>query len=63
MTQTWQAELPPLPEEGQPAWWKQIATQLLGIGLNLGQAYLLQYLPARRRDLADERAVPRGPLF
>ena len=58
------AELPPVPEaDGPVPWWKQLLTQFIGIGLNLVQAYFLQYLPARRKDLADERAVPRGPIF
>ncbi|KAL1530833.1 hypothetical protein AB1Y20_001729 [Prymnesium parvum] len=54
---------PPADDVGPPAWWRQIVSQLIGIAFNLAQAYLLQYLPARRRDLADERAMPRGPLF
>ena len=43
--------------------WKQIGAQVIGIGFNLVQAYFLQYLPARHRDRADERMMPRGPLF
>jgi len=58
------AELPPRETDDKPAvWWKQLLAQLLGIGLNLGQAYLLQYLPAVRKDRADEKAMPRAPLF
>ena len=56
--------LPPREQDvGPPPWWKQILIQILGAGLNLGQAYLLQHLPARRRDRLDEQAVPRAPLF
>ena len=58
------AGLPPVPEDDGPApWWKQILSQVLGISLNLAQAYFLQHLPAKRKDLADEKAIPRGPLF
>ena len=46
-----------------PPWWKQILIQVLSAGLNLAQAYLLQYLPAKRKDKADEKAMPRAPLF
>lgn len=57
-------ELPPLDDSAPRAsWWRQLLAQIIGIGLNLAQAYFLQYLPARRRDLADERAMPRGPMF
>ena len=37
--------------------------QIIALGLNIGQAYLLQHLPARRRDRLDEQAMPRAPLF
>ena len=57
-------ELPPREQDvGPPPWWKQLAAQVLSMVLNVVQAYFLQYLPQRRRDLADERAMPRGPLF
>lgn len=57
-------ELPPREKDvGPPPWWKQIGAQVIGIGFNLVQAYFLQYLPARHRDRADERMMPRGPLF
>lgn len=58
------ADLPPREQDvGPPPWWKQLLAQAIGIVLNLAQAYVLQYLPAKRRDLADERAMPRVPLF
>ena len=58
------AELPPREQDvGPPPWWKQLTAQLLSMVLNVVQAYVLQYLPQRRRDLEDERAMPRGPLF
>ena len=58
------AALPPRKEDvGPPPWHRQLLGQLLAIALNMAQAYLLQYLPTRRRDLADERAMPRAPLF
>ena len=58
------ADLPPRAQDvGPPPWWKQILAQALGLVLNLAQAYLLQHLPAHRRDRADERAMPRAPLF
>lgn len=54
----------PMPGDDQPApWYRQIYVQLVGLAFNAAQFYLLQYLPAKRRDLANERAVPRGPLF
>ena len=54
----------PMPGDDQPApWYRQVYVQLVGILFNAAQFYLLQYLPAKRRNLANERAVPRGPLF
>ena len=56
--------LPPREQDSGPApWWKQILAQVIALGLNIGQAYLLQHLPARRRDRLDEQAMPRAPLF
>ena len=56
--------LPPREQDSGPApWWKQILAQIIALGLNIGQAYLLQHLPARRRDRLDEQAMPRAPLF
>ena len=56
--------LPPREQDvGPPLWYKQILTQVLVVGLNLLQSYLLQHLPARRSERADERAMPRAPLF
>lgn len=58
------AALPPREQDVGPSpWWKQLLVQAIQIVLNLAQGYLLQYLPAKRKDLADERAMPRGPLF
>ena len=58
------AELPPREEDvGPPSWWRQLLAQVIGMVLNLGQAYVLQHLPARRRDRLDEQAMPRAPLF
>ena len=62
------AELPPrpgdVPDPDAPVpWWKQAAKQLIGIAVNAGQYYFLQYLPAKRADLKAEREQPRGPLF
>ena len=57
-------DLPPREQDvGPPPWWKQILVQILGAGLNLGQAYVLQHLPARRKDFIDEKEMPRAPLF
>jgi hypothetical protein len=54
----------PMPSDDRPTpWYRQIYVQLVGIAFNAAQFYLLQYLPAKRRDLANEREVPRGPLF
>ena len=56
--------LPPREQDvGPPPWYKQILAQLIGMGLKLAQAYGLQYLPAQRKDKADEKAMPRAPLF
>ena len=65
MTHEEEAEAQPPREQdvGPPPWWKQILAQVIGVGLNLAQAYVLQHLPARHRDRLDEQAVPRGPLF
>ncbi len=41
----------------------QVATQVIGAALNAAQFYLLQYLPAKRKEEKDERMRPRGPLF
>ena len=58
------AALPPREQDVGPSpWWKQLLVHAIHIVLNLAQGYLLQYLPAKRKDLADERAMPRGPLF
>lgn len=58
------AELPPREQDvAPPPWWKQILAQVLGMGLNLLQAYLLQHLPAKRRERRDEKMMPRAPLF
>jgi len=62
------AELPPrpgdVPDPDAPVpWWKQLTKQLVGIAVNAGQYYFLQYLPAKRADLKAERQQPRGPLF
>ena len=38
-------------------------TQVIGAALNAAQFYLLQYLPAKRKEEKDERMRPRGPLF
>jgi hypothetical protein len=57
-------DLPPREQDVAPApWWKQIMVQVISTVFNLAQAYLLQYLPAKRKDLANERAMPRAPLF
>ena len=58
------AELPPREQDvAPPPWWKQILAQVLGMGLNLLQAYMLQHLPAKRRERRDEKMMPRAPLF
>ena len=57
-------DLPPREQDvAPPPWWKQLLAQAIGMVLNVAQAYLLQHLPAQRRDRADERAMPRAPLF
>jgi len=54
----------PLPADDKPApWYRQVYVQLVGIAFNAAQFYLLQYLPAKRKNLAHERQMPRGPLF
>ena len=43
------AQLPPSEQDtGPPPWWKQLLAQALSIVLNLAQAHMLQYLPAKR---------------
>jgi len=57
------AECPMPGDELPKPWYKQIYLQLLAAGFQAAQFYILQYLPAKHRNLANERAVPRGPLF
>ena len=56
-------ESPPEEDVAPPPWWKQLLAQAIGMVLNVAQAYFLQHLPAKQRDRADERAMPRAPLF
>ena len=57
-------DVPPREQDvAPPPWWKRLLAQAIGMVLNVAQAYLLQHLPAQRRDRADERAMPRAPLF